>query len=163
MRRHLRRAAAEETGAALLIVLGFIAVIGFMGLALVGYATTNLKATNALRPVRTTKYAADSAVEAAINKFRQDFTVPCPKDKFYKIAVVGNNGVPIDSLVTRPDIRVDCGPQVISGSTRQVTFTAKCDSGTPDCPAGTTLLVARVKFEGTAPVKTTVETWSVHQ
>jgi hypothetical protein len=163
VRRRLRQVTADETGAVLLIVLGFIAAIGFLGLALIDYAATNLRATTALRPVRTVKYAADSSVEAAINKFRQDFSVPCPKTNFYKIAVVGADGVPIDSLVTSQDIVVDCGPQTISGSSRQVTFTARCNSGTPDCPAGKTVLVARVKFEGTAPVKTTVETWSVHQ
>jgi Tfp pilus assembly protein PilX len=164
VRRHLRRAAADETGAVLLIVLGFIAVIGFLGLALIDYAATNLRVTTALRPVRTAKYSADSAVEAAINKFRQDFTVPCPKTKFYKIAVVGTDGVPVESLVTSQDIVVDCGPQTISGSSRVVTFTARCDSGTPDCPAGKTVLVATVKYDGAPPaVTTTVQSWSVHQ
>jgi hypothetical protein len=161
---HLKRATADETGAVLLITLGFIAITGFLGLALISYAATNLRATTGLRPVRTAKYAADSSVEAAINKFRQDFTVPCPKTGFYKIAVVDSNGVPVAAQVTSQDIVVDCGPQTISGSSRTVTFTARCDKGTPECPAGRKLLVATVQYDGTPPaVTTTVQSWSVYQ
>ena len=160
----MRRAASDESGAVLLIALGFIAIIGFIGLALIDYAATNLRATTALRPVRSVKYGADAAVEGAINKFRQDFTVPCGSatavaPNFYRLKVDGSQH--LDPAMQ--DIVVDCGPQIISGSSRQLTFTARC-LGTPYCRAGTTVLVAKVKFQGTPPnVTTTVETWSVHQ
>jgi hypothetical protein len=167
----MRRAAADETGAVLLLALGFIAIIGFLGLALISYSTTNLRATIALRPVRSMKYAADGAVEGAINKFRQDFTVPCGTGpavtaNFYrlKLEVDPSGRRPVDPLLQ--DVIVDCGSQeILSASSRRATFTAHCPTpGTTTCPTGKTVLVAKVKFDGAAPAAaTTVETWSVHQ
>jgi hypothetical protein len=164
MRQRMRRASADETGAVMLIALGFIAIIGFVGLALINFAATNLRATAELRPVRSVKYGADAAVESAINKFRQDFTVPCGTatgvtPNFYKLKV--DESLHLDPAMQ--DIVVDCGPQVVTGSSRRLTFTARC-LGTPYCPAGRIVLVAKVRFDGTPPAVTTiVETWSVHQ
>jgi hypothetical protein len=155
----MRRAAADETGAVLLMALGFIAIIGFLGLALLSYAATNLRATSALRPVRSIKYAADGAVEGAINKYRQDFTVPCAAN-FYRLKLETTSKLALDPAVN--DIVVNCGPEEITAS-RRVTFTAVC-TGTTYCHAGKTALVAKIRFDGVPPaVTTTVETWSVHQ
>lgn len=149
----MRRRARQEDGAVLLIALGFITFIGVVAVALGNYAFTNLRATIALRPVRAAEFAADGAVEGAINKLRQDPTA-CAGDKtnFYKVSPVINNQ-PVD---------VDCDELATSPSLR-VLFIAKCASGgAPSCPAGTKLLVARVRLEGSVPsVKAIVESWSV--
>jgi hypothetical protein len=150
----MKRRLHQEDGVVLLLALGFIAFIGLVAVVLMNYATTNLRATVALRPVRSTEFAADGAVEGAINKLRQDPDA-CSggKPNFYKVTPTINN----------QPIKLDCTE--ISASPRLVTFTAKCDTGgSSACPVGTTVLIARVRFDGVAPsVIPAVENWSVIQ
>lgn len=148
----MRRRTQQEDGAILMIALGFITFVGVVAVVLGNYVYTNLRATTALRPVRSAEFAADAAVEGAINKLRQD-TSACTgsKTNFYKVSPAVNSQ-PID---------LDC-TELVTWPALRVLFTARCAAGgAASCPAGTKLLVARVRFEGTAPLKAIVESWSV--
>lgn len=147
----MRRKMQGEEGAILLLALGFISFIGVMGVVLGNYAFTNLRATIALRPARGLEFAADGAIEGAINKLRQDPTA-CAGDKtyFYKVTPV-INGQPID---------VDCDE--LATSPLRVALTAKCGTGGPKCTANTKQIIAVVRFVGAVPtVAPNVESWSV--
>lgn len=163
-----RKFGNDETGQVLIMALAFIAFVGVVGVVLLNYATTNLRATVALRPVRSVEFAADGAVDGAINKLRHNpLSATCAAGKdFYR------------TTLSEQEIVIGCVPQVVSAVTPIVvraTFTAKCFADTTSsttttapvaCPGGTPLLAARVLFreEGTPPVvKTTVESWSVKQ
>ena len=162
LRRLSRRFRADEEGMVLIFALAFIAFVGVVGVATMSYASTNLKAGVALRPVRGVQYAADAAVEGAINKLRLDSTLPCTTTGDFFRADPPVNGQDIVLNL------VDCtSPATLP---RDVTFVASCPSvaGTA-CPANRRLLVARVHYErvtdpatGTSDVTTTNLSWSVN-
>lgn len=152
--------ASDETGAVLLLALGFIAFAGLVTVALLGYVDTNFRATTQLRPVRSAQFAADGAVEGAINKLRQfrpDATAPCV-NSLYTVKPALNN----------QDIVLNCsGLTVVSASptTIDVTLTALCPNvASTKCPQNAALVTAKVRFTGTAPtVTTTVLNWSIRR
>ncbi len=162
LRRLSRRFRAEEEGMVLIFALAFIAFVGVVGVATLSYASTNLKAGVALRPVRGVQYAADAAVEGGINKLRLDPTLPCTTTGDFFRADPPLNGQFIDLTM------VDC--TAATTLPRDVTFIASCPSvaGTA-CPANKRLLVARVHYERvtdpvthTTDVTTTNLSWSVN-
>jgi hypothetical protein len=154
------RRLSDETGAVLLLALGFVAFVGLVTVVLLNYTETSARATSALRPVRSAQFAADGSVEGAINKMRQfraDSTAPCVGG-FYSVSPALNG----------QGITLDCsGLTVVSSSTpsMDVTFTAKCPvAGSTGCPSGVTMITAVVRFAGTPPsVSTTVRSWSVRR
>ncbi len=128
----MRRIRKDESGQVLVLSLAFIAFLGVLSVAVLDSASTNLKASVHLRPVRAEQAAADGAVEGAINKLRQFeparltgatwvSDAPCPS-RFYILAPDAGRA-----------INVDCGSPVVAGpsgsvpANRTVTFTA--------CPA----------------------------
>lgn len=143
-----------EQGQILLLALGFITVLGLATVVLLSYTTTNLRATAKLRPVRSVQFAADGAIEGAINKMRLDTNAPCGANFF--TAAESLNGQPI--VVTC--VHVSGTPAT---PTVTKTFTATCPpSGTSDCPDNELQLTATVLFDKSqAPAKTTVQKWSV--
>lgn len=147
----------DESGAILVIALAVIAFVGLLGAALLNYATTNLKATSALRPVRGADYAADGAVEGAINILRRNpVSALCNgADGFYR-------AVP---KLDDQEIAVACSKTTITSSPVKVraVFTAKCAAPTSAaCPTGVTVLTAQVLYDEPQPgvITTTVESWS---
>ncbi|MGH9042614.1 MAG: hypothetical protein ACRDZ3_20560 [Acidimicrobiia bacterium] len=162
----IRRIRSEENGQVLVLALAFITFVGVVGVVLLNYATTNVKATVALRPVRSVEYAADGAIDGAINKLRHNpFSATCASGRdFYR------------TVINDQEIAVGCVRQVVSATSPKIvraTFTAKCYADTSSsttttaptkCGAGSTLLSAQVLFQeqGSPPVvRTTVENWSV--
>ena len=148
----MKRRARQEDGAILLLALVFLTFIGVGAAMLLNYSSTNLRATVALRPVRSKEFAADGAVEGAINKLRQNAALcSTAKTGFFTVNPAPLNAQPVV---------VDCAP--VSTAPLRVMFTAKCDTGgSAICPAGTKLLVAKVRFDGATPATASVESWSV--
>jgi hypothetical protein len=65
-----RRRCAGESGVSLILALGFLALFGALIPAIVNLSTTNLVGTTRLREQRSGVYAADGAVDAAIQLLR---------------------------------------------------------------------------------------------
>ena len=84
------RLRGEEQGAVLILAMGFITFVAVLCLAVLTYSTNSFKATANLRPVRSLQFAADGAVEGAINKVRLDpsLVLPCgvARERFYRPA-----------------------------------------------------------------------------
>jgi len=60
----------DEDGQALLLALAFVVFFGLVIAAMLGFATTNLLATQRLGEDRAARYAADSAMDGAIQYAR---------------------------------------------------------------------------------------------
>jgi hypothetical protein len=145
----------------LLLALGFVAFAGLVTIVLLNYTETSARATTKLRPVRSAQFAADGAVEGAINKMRQfraDSTAPC-----------GNNFYLVSPALNGQAITLNCsGLTVVSSSppTIDVTFTALCPTVSKGCPSTTNpgMITAKVRFSGAPPaVSSTILNWSVRR
>jgi Tfp pilus assembly protein PilX len=154
----------DERGVILILVLGFIAFMGLVSVVLLNYVSTSFNASAGLRTIRSAQYAADGAVEGAINKLRQ----------FYPSATSACGGTTNFYTVTPPlngqAIVLTCtNPVFTAPSQLDVTFTATCPSaGSVGCPAsggvGVAMLTARVRFTGSPPtVAATILDWSVRR
>lgn len=73
-----RRRHRDEDGAALVMALVFLTVAGILVAALLSFADTSFRTTVAVQDQRSTLYAADGAVEAAVNYYRTNLSSPTP-------------------------------------------------------------------------------------
>ena len=74
LRLHLRKARDDEGSSALVLALIFLAILAVGMTALLVFADTSIRATVGLRSQEGNSYAADGAVNAAINAIRGDKT-----------------------------------------------------------------------------------------
>jgi hypothetical protein len=74
MRSHIRR--SGDDGATLIVVLIIVTVVAVVMIAVLGYATTNIRATVALRSVTATNYAADAAANAFLTQLTSTSAAP---------------------------------------------------------------------------------------
>ena len=65
----------EEDGQALLLALGFLVFFGLVITVILGFAEASVRATTNLREQRNTVYAADGAMDGAIQFGRQNLAV----------------------------------------------------------------------------------------
>ncbi|HEX9970050.1 MAG TPA: hypothetical protein VGB03_07915 [Acidimicrobiales bacterium] len=81
----------DEDGAVLVMALVFLSVAGLLVAALLSFSDTNFRTTIAVREQRNVVYAADGAVDAAVNYYRTHLGSgsPCPPPA----AVPAVNGV----------------------------------------------------------------------
>lgn len=156
-----RARAADESGVVLLLALGFLAFIGVITVVLLSYTDTSARATTGLRPVRSAQFAADGAVEGAINRLRQfrpDATAPCI-----------HNLYTVSPALNGQDIVLNCDSlTVVSASptpTIDVTLTAVCPATrSAGCPANAVMITAVVRFAGSPPsVTPTIRSWSIRR
>lgn len=117
LRRQASKRPAEDEGAILILVLLFILVIGLTAAAVVTQATASLSNTVVVRNKTAKVYTADSGVEAAIQRLRQDPTV-CP--------MVGGGPQVIAGL----DASAVPGPGLPEPTTPALTVTCETLSGT---------------------------------
>ena len=68
--RKLRAGASDESGSALLIALVMIFVVAILATAVLSYTGTSLTATKAVRDDRAALYAADGAVDTAVQNIK---------------------------------------------------------------------------------------------
>ncbi|HEX3088766.1 MAG TPA: hypothetical protein VHQ23_08920 [Ilumatobacteraceae bacterium] len=164
-RRSRRRPKGDDTGAALILAVGFVLMVGSISGGLAGLALTSLNNRNTLETLRNREYAADAAIESAISQVR-GLTCASP------------SGSRTDNTVNGIDVRVDwvnaCGAvQIADGSVvsqRNVIFAACLSTGSPcsdtAVPAVPVIIRAQVNFQqtlGGAVTKTYVQSWSVNR
>jgi hypothetical protein len=156
----------DERGAALILAIAFMVVIGAIGAAVVTSVSSGVKDRVVLDQVRNRQYAADGGIEYAIAQVRN---APLPGPG---LASCG------DPAFTPPDhynhtlngihIRIDCANKstiIPIGALlqRNVIFTACVDLNTP-CTSTKTIIRAQVNYEGkTAITRTWVQSWSVNR
>ena len=164
IRRRPRRE-HEDRGAALLLAVGFVVMIGAIAGGLAGLATSGVNNRTTLELVRNREYAADGAIENAISQVRS-------------LTCASANGFTTDASMNSISIRVDwvnaCGVvQSSDGSVvsqRNVIFSACLNTGSacsdtavPPIPV---IIRAQVNFQQAlvgAVTKTYVQSWSVNR
>jgi hypothetical protein len=163
----------EDRGAALILAIGFVVMIGAISGGLAALATSGLNNRNSLAVVRNREYAADGAIEKAIALVRPLSCTPA-------------SGSVVDSTVNGVAIRVDwinaCG--VVQGGDRGTTASASALDGavvlqrnvifsacvdpapSTTCDPAKVIIRAQVNFEQAlvgAVTSTYVQSWSVNR
>jgi Tfp pilus assembly protein PilX len=153
----------SEQGAALVLAIGVMVVIGMIATTSLALITTSLHARANLDPIRDRQYAADGAVESAIATVR---TVADPGP-----GLASCGGPYTYPAVNGVAIRVVCANAPTLTTTgylqRNVIFTACVDTGAV-CTDSTAIVRAQVNYEAasiTAPTitRTYVQSWSVNR
>jgi Tfp pilus assembly protein PilX len=160
----------DETGAALILAIAFMVVLGLIGAAMLSSVTSGLNSGAALDQARTGEYAADSAIQYAITQVRLladpgPALTPCgpaPHPTYYSYTSADSPPV---------HIRVNCSNllQVTRSGFQQrnVVFNACVESGS-DCTDTLSIIRAQVNFQtvGTGAslqvTRTWVQSWSVN-
>jgi type II secretory pathway component PulK len=164
IRRRPRRE-HEDRGAALLLAVGFVVMIGAIAGGLAGLATSGVNNRATLELVRNREYAADGAIENAISQVRL-------------LTCASPSGFITDASMNSISIRVDwvnaCGVvQSSDGSVvsqRNVIFSACLNTGSPcsdtAVPPVPVIIRGQVNFQQAlvgAVTKTYVQSWSVNR
>jgi len=143
----------DEAGQALILALAFLLIIGLGVGAMVSFAASSMLSTGQLRTQRSTVYAADGAIDAAIQAGRYDASIgafgasPCMHSSSF------TNAEPDGTTAT-----VTCaGTSNPLTSDRMVTFTATY--------GGATVLVAKAIYHdgavgGIPPIPVDVVQWT---
>jgi hypothetical protein len=157
----------RDSGAALIMVIGFILMVGMIGGGLIGLAATGLNNRSTLQMVRDRQYAADAAINQAIADARARPPVtPCT-------AATGTTTYPkLNSAGV--SIRVDWNNSCLNNTVvssdgtpfpqRNIVFSAFCgDQTAVNCNFADVIIRAQVNFEPAsgATSKTSVQSWSV--
>jgi type II secretory pathway component PulK len=162
IRQRLRAARREEQGAALLLAIGFVLMIGAIGAGLLAFITTSVGHRAPLDSIRNRQYAADGAVEQAVASLRTSLPAigsVCPT--YITSTAINGNTIRVDCQ----DARVLVASQGVILEQRNFVFTACVSTGVA-CTDSTSIVRAQVNFEksGTGAVTTTyVQSWSVNQ
>jgi len=153
----------QDSGATLILAIGFVFAVGALCGGLAGIATSSLNNRRTLEIARDREYAADGAIETAISLARA-FTCTPTTGSFPTVTI---NTVPI-----RVEYTNVCGGTVPNSDgvttypQRNVIFAACVDLpvGAPCAPAAV-IIRAQVNFEpdtGTVN-KTFVQSWNVNR
>jgi Tfp pilus assembly protein PilX len=161
MRSRIR--SRSEQGAALVLAIGVMVVIGLMATTSLALITTSMHDRAALDPIRDRQYAADGAVESAIARVRTTASpgpglAPCGGPYAYP-------------ALNNVAIHVDCvnAPTLTRGGflQRDVIFTACIDAGVA-CTDSTAIVRTQINYEAASPTaptitRTYVQSWSVNR
>jgi type II secretory pathway pseudopilin PulG len=164
-RRRLRRPepAESERGAALLLAIVVLIVIGMISATLLASITSAANGRVILDAARNREYAADAGIETAIANVRQITTPPG--------VGLASCGGPYLSSLDGVNIRTTCTntptPTTATFLERDVIFTACVDTGAA-CTNATTIIRAQVNFATTTAntltiAHTYIQSWSVNQ
>jgi Tfp pilus assembly protein PilX len=147
----------DEAGQALILALAFLLIIGLGVGAMVSFAASSMLSTGQLRTQRSTVYAADGAVDAAIQAGRYDASIgafgasPCMHSSSFTNAEPDGPTATVTATVTC------AGTSDPFTSDRTVTFTATY--------GGVTVLVAKAIYHdgavgGIPPIPVDVVRWT---
>jgi hypothetical protein len=156
----------DDTGAALILAVAFVLMVGAISAGLIGLATSSLSNRITLDRVRDREYAADGAISQAISNVRL-LTAP----GLISCGLAG--GSIVDGSMNGVAIRVDwtnsCGVvQGVEGTVaarRNVIFAACEDKGVT-CAGALVIIRAEVNLEQASTglvTKTYVQSWSVNR
>jgi Tfp pilus assembly protein PilX len=161
----VKRTRADERGAALVLAIAFMVVIGAIAMATLSLITSGLNNRRTLDDVRDREYGADAAIEYAIAHVRtKDSPTGGPGIESCSA------GLPASYSIGGANYHVDCQNALASTLDgfvqRNVIFIA-C-KGTSTCTTSNEIIRAQVNFQaiggGAAPVvvtRTWVQSWSV--
>ncbi|MEP7202777.1 MAG: hypothetical protein ABI894_09220 [Ilumatobacteraceae bacterium] len=150
----------KDSGAALVLAVGFMLMVGTISGGLAALATTSMNHRNTLTALRDREYAADGAIENAITQERLNTTC-LATTRSITDSSLNSVTIRVDSLTTC-DLVIDSNGN--GYLQRNVTFSA-CVTGSPACPAGSAIIRAQVNFEpanGTV-TDTYVQYWNVNK
>ena len=144
-----------ERGAALVLAIAFMLVVGAVGSAVVTSLASGVNGRVVLDHARDRQYAADGAIEAAIAQVRGQGATGA--------GMAGcTAAIPPGSTLNNVKIRVDCAnvPTFLAHGVleRNALFTACLDKGTP-CNDATAIIRAQVNFETPAATTVITRTW----
>lgn len=164
--RRACRDGERDGGAALLLAIGFVLMIGAISAGLASLVTSGVNNQTMLVAIRDRQYAADGAIESAITEVRNGISaskIDCSSDGS------GATEIELDALVIRVDWQIACGvtrsADGLAVSRRDVVFSACVDAGSA-CADTDVLIRAEVNFErgpNGVVTHTFVQSWSVHQ
>jgi hypothetical protein len=158
------RNSERDRGAALIVAIAFVVMIGAVGAGLAGLITSSSYNRVSLQMLRNREYAADGAVEAAIAEVRsldRQTSAGCS-------TTGGTSASTINAIDIRVDWQAACtvvrGTDGIVVAQRNVMFSACEDDGLA-CANARTIVRAQVNFrdDPTGDVAGTfVQSWSVN-
>jgi hypothetical protein len=160
---HPRRMQGER-GAALILAIAFMIVIGGISAAAVATTTSGVQDRVALDRARNREYAADGAVERSIASVRANHAACVADPAFTVNTVSGTINIHVD-CTSEPAVIGAAGLNVVQND---IIFTACLVSDVSGglCPAATAIINAQINFQGTGTadqVKTFVQSWSVNR
>jgi hypothetical protein len=156
-----------DSGATLILAIGFMVVISLVGGALAMLVSSGLGNRTPLQNLRSTQYSADGAIEYAISHVRGLPKFPCEMPGFLR----DSDPPALNNIAIRVDWVPDCTRQIQSPDgtfliQRDVTFSACADTDSV-CETADVITRAQVNFqqqEADGPVtKTYVLSWSVNR
>ena len=165
----MTRPIREERGAALILAVAFMVVVGAIGAAVLSTVNSGLSNRRSLDHSRDREYAADGAIQTAIAQVRA-----IPGSGAYEGPVALNPCGPYIHTLNSVKIQVDCvgAPAVTQSLYKQqnVIFSAcefsKVVAGA--CPASSVLIRAQINFQTPGEFanlqiqRTWVQAWSVN-
>ncbi|MCU1361687.1 MAG: hypothetical protein JWN99_2976 [Ilumatobacteraceae bacterium] len=153
----------RDRGAALILAIAFVVMIGTIGAGLAGLITSSSNNRVSLQTLRNREYAADGAVEEAVAAVRgldRGSSASCSTVDGTSSSVINNMSMRVDWQAACTVVRGDDGIVVAQ---RNVIFAACSDTGVP-CTDTAVIVRAQVNFrdDGSGTVAGTfVQSWSV--
>jgi Tfp pilus assembly protein PilX len=157
----------DESGAALILALGFMVMIGLIAAALLSSLATGLRTRVTLDNARNREYAADSGIQYAITQVRAlpspgAAMTGCASGTHYSYTSADNPAI---------TIRINCSNLIQNTRSffqqRNVVFNACVENGS-DCSDANSIIRAQVNFQTVGSggpdnvTRTWVQSWSVH-
>ncbi len=119
-RRHTGLRMRGERGTSLVIAMAFLSIFGLVSVAILGFGEVSLRATAGYRAQRAQNYATDAALQAAINRVRNDTGIGRDPGVYSSdLCNPANTTTPLINLAatsTSPAMVVSCQVQSGSGS-----------------------------------------------
>ncbi|MCU1393204.1 MAG: hypothetical protein JWM34_1632 [Ilumatobacteraceae bacterium] len=153
----------DDRGAALILAIGFVLMVGAISAGLASLATSSLNNRATLEGVRNREYAADAAVQLAIGQVRGvagSALSACA-------TAASSTTVTVNSVTIRVEWKNACGTIRVADGTivaqHDVIFTA-CENTGAACTDAALIIRAQINFQqlGTGAVtKTFVQSWNV--
>jgi hypothetical protein len=174
-----------DSGASLVLAIGFMLMVGLISAGLIGLTTSSLTNRNTLQVLRNRQYSADGAVQSAIVKVRLDTNTAVANNLASTVCSMNGSIVDASMPLNGGAIRVDyvnvCG--VIQSGNRGATAQASASDGTvvgqhnvifsaclntgAACVPANVIIRAEVNFQqgqyDALVTKTYILSWSVNQ
>lgn len=167
MSRRRPHSQSEDSGAALILAIGFVLMVGAISAGLASLTTSSLNNRGTLEQVRDRQYAAEGAIQQAIAKVQSTGVTAseCASSAVTQVTPIADlNGVTI-----RVDRTNACGVVRTAAGTvvaqRNVSFAA-CVQNLSPCTGAAVIVRAQVNFEqGSSGVVTNtyIQSWSVNR
>ena len=153
----------RDTGAALILAIGFVVMVGSIGAGMAALVTSSLNNRVTLEQVRNRQYSADGAITEAISIVRSEVggaLDSCTSAGGSAVDTMNHVATRVDWINACRTV-VDASGNVVAQ--RNVIFSACEDTGSP-CVAPNVIIRAQVNFQqaetGTV-TKTFIQSWSV--